>query len=180
MDPVTISTYQPEWPRRFANLAGKLRAELGDVAMRIDHIGSTAVVGLAAKPIVDIQISVAELEPLAAFRGPLEQLGYVYRADNPDRTKRYFRESPGARRTHIHVRRSGTQAEQAALLFRDYLRSHADDAAQYEDRKRELAERHRDDRRLYTEAKSSFIEEAMQRADQWRHEVAWAPGPSDA
>jgi hypothetical protein len=99
---------------------------LGEVALRIDQIGSTAVPGLGAKPIIDIQVSVADFEPLAAFRRPLEQLGYVYRADNPERTKRYFREPPGRRRIHVHVRQAGSFSEQWALLFRDYLRAHPD------------------------------------------------------
>jgi GrpB-like predicted nucleotidyltransferase (UPF0157 family) len=91
--------------------------------VRIDHIGSTAVPGLAAKPVIDIQISVASFDPLEAFRAPLEALGYAYRADNTERTKRYFREPAGSSRTHIHVRRAGSFSEQFALLFRDYLRA---------------------------------------------------------
>jgi GrpB-like predicted nucleotidyltransferase (UPF0157 family) len=110
--PVEIVAYDPAWTARFAELGRDLRAGLGEVALRIDHIGSTAVPGLAAKPIIDIQVSVADFEPLAAYRLPLEQLGYVYRADNPERTKRYFREPPGRRRTHVHVRRAGSFSEQ--------------------------------------------------------------------
>ncbi len=180
MDPVEISRYQPEWARRFADLGRSLRATLGAVAVRIDHIGSTAVPGLAAKPVMDIQISVANLEPPDAFREPLERLGYVFRADNEERTKRYFREAPGTRRTHIHVRRSGSWAEQFALLFRDYLRTHPGDAARYETLKRTLAEQYRDDRGAYTEAKVPFTWEIMQRADRWSQEIEWVPGPSDA
>ena len=111
--------------------AARLRAALGGAALRIDHIGSTAVPGLAAKPVLDVQISVAAFEPLAAFRAPLEGLGYVYRAANPERTKRYFREPPGGRRTHLHVRLRGHWSEQFALLFRDYLRAHPAAAARY-------------------------------------------------
>lgn len=177
---VRISPYQVEWAHRFADLGKGLRARLGDVAVRIDHIGSTAVPGMAAKPIIDIQISVADLEPLAAFQDPLEELGYVWRADNLDRTKRYFREAPGTPRTHIHVRRSGSWQEQSALLFRDYLRAHPNDADRYADLKRELAEKHRADRSSYSEAKGPFIWQLMPRADRWSQEVAWVPGPSDA
>lgn len=89
-EPVRIVDYDREWPRLFEDRARAIRTEMGDVALRVDHIGSTAVVGLAAKPIIDIQISVPDLEPLDPFRGPLEQLGYVFRADNTERTKRYF------------------------------------------------------------------------------------------
>jgi GrpB-like predicted nucleotidyltransferase (UPF0157 family) len=146
-EPVRIVDYNRQWPRLFQDRARAIRAEMGDVALRIDHIGSTAVVGLAAKPIIDVQISVASFEPLEAFKGPLERLGYVYRADNTERTKRYFREPPGRRRTHVHVRRAGSFSEQWALLFRDYLRAHTEVAAEYAAVKRRLALRFRDDRR---------------------------------
>src|SRR6266508_2095573 len=99
-DPIRVEAYDRQRPTRFVEQAGALRAALGEVALRIDHVGSTAVPGLAAKPIVDIQISVAEFEPLDAFRVPLERLGYVFSVDNQERTKRYFREPPGGRRTH--------------------------------------------------------------------------------
>ena len=135
---------------------------------------------LAAKPIIDIQISVASLEPLEAFREPLERLGYVYRADNPERTKRYFREPPGRRRTHVHVRRAGSFSEQWALLFRDYLRAHPAVAAEYEAVKRHLAVRFREDRHGYTDAKAPFLWEVIRQADEWAQAQGWLPGPSDA
>jgi GrpB-like predicted nucleotidyltransferase (UPF0157 family) len=178
--PVEILAYDPAWPEWFAELGRELRAGLGGVARRIDHIGSTAVPGLAAKPIIDLQVSVADFEPLAAYREPLERLGYVYRADNPERTKRYFREPPGRRRTHVHVRRAGSFSEQWALLFRDYLRAHPDAAAEYEAVKRRLALRFRDDRRRYTDAKGPFLWEVIRRADEWAQAQGWQPGPSDA
>lgn len=80
-----------------------------------------------------IQISVRSLEPVSAYLPRMESLGYIYRADNTERTKRYFRESAGMQRTHIHVREAGSFSEQFALLFRDYLRSHAADARRYAD-----------------------------------------------
>ncbi len=179
-DRIIVVPYDPEWPRRFAELGGRLRAALGEVAVRIDHIGSTAVPGLAAKPIVDVQISVVSFEPLDGYRLPLERLGYVFRAENPERAKRYFRESPAQRRTHIHVRRAGSWSEQFGLLFRDYLRTHSDDAAQYAERKRALAEKHGEDRIGYTDAKAPFIWSVMAKADRWSQENGWEPGPSDA
>jgi GrpB-like predicted nucleotidyltransferase (UPF0157 family) len=180
LHPVEIVAYDPAWPARFAAVGRELRAGLGEVARRIDHIGSTAVPGLAAKPIIDIQISVADLERLAAFRQPLERLGYVYRADNPERTKRYFREPPGRARTHVHVRRAGSFSEQWALLFRDYLRFHPEVAAEYAEEKRHLAIRFRDDRHGYTNAKGPFLWELIRRADAWAQAQGWTPGPSDA
>jgi GrpB-like predicted nucleotidyltransferase (UPF0157 family) len=178
--PIEVAAYDPAWPVRFAELGRDLRAGLGAVALRIDHIGSTSVPGLAAKPIIDIQVSVADFEPLAAYRLPLEQLGYVYRADNPERTKRYFREPSGRRRTHVHVRRAGSFSEQWALLFRDYLRAHAEAAAEYAAVKQRLALRFRDDRRAYVDAKGPLLWEIIRKADEWAQAQGWLPGPSDA
>jgi GrpB-like predicted nucleotidyltransferase (UPF0157 family) len=180
MNHIVISPYDPEWPELFRTLGGQLRAALGAVALRIDHIGSTSVPGLAAKPIIDVQISVAALEPVEPFRLPLEGLGLVFRAENPERTKRYFREAPGTRRTHIHVRRAGSFSEQFALLFRDYLRISGEDALQYADLKRQLAEQYRADRHNYSDAKEPFIWEVMRRADRWAQDTGWEPGASDA
>jgi GrpB-like predicted nucleotidyltransferase (UPF0157 family) len=177
---VEICPYDPAWPNLFAALGVRVRDALGSVALRIDHIGSTAVPGLAAKPIIDVQVSVAALDPVDAYRVPLEGLGLVFRPENTERTKRYFREAPGTRRTHLHVRRAGSWAEQFALLFRDYLRARPEDRERYAELKRRLANELRDDRHAYTEAKGPFIWEVMARADRWSQEVGWAPGPSDA
>ncbi|MEU4689303.1 GrpB family protein [Actinoplanes sp. NPDC023714] len=176
---IEIVDYDPSWPARFATVGAALRAALGPVAVRIDHIGSTSVPGLAAKPVVDIQVSVDRLEPDASFREPLQELGLVFRAENPDRTKRYFRERPGDRRTHIHVRRAGSFAEQFALLFRDFLRADAATAAEYAALKRALAVDFREDRHGYTDAKSPFFWETIRRAADWTQETGWEPGPSD-
>src|SRR5262249_23448809 len=129
---------------------------------------------------VDVQASVAAFAPVDAYRVPLEALGLVFRSGNTERTKRYFRESPGGRRTHIHVRRAGSWAEQFALLFRDYLRAHPDEAQQYAALKRRLAAQYQTDRHGYTDAKGPFTWEVMRRADRWSQEVGWEPGPTAA
>jgi GrpB-like predicted nucleotidyltransferase (UPF0157 family) len=178
-DPIIVAPYDPRWQKQFVEIARPIRPVLGAVALRIDHIGSTAVEGLDAKPVIDIQISVAAFEPLEAFRLPLEGLGYIFRADNPDLTKRYFREPPGARRTHIHVRRAGSWAEQFALLFRDYLIAHRTDAERYAELKHRLAEKYRNDRGGYTDAKGPFIWEIMVKATEWSQMTGWEPGASD-
>jgi GrpB-like predicted nucleotidyltransferase (UPF0157 family) len=179
---VVVVAHDPSWVLEFRSVAGRLRAELGDVALRIDHIGSTAIAGLDAKPVVDIQISVRSFEPFDDLRVPIERAGFVHRADNTERTKRYFRERPGDRRTHIHVRRAGSFSEQLALLFRDYLRAHPADAERYGALKRELAARHAgpDERHLYVTAKVPFTWETIHRADDWAQATGWEPPPSDA
>jgi GrpB-like predicted nucleotidyltransferase (UPF0157 family) len=179
-DRIEVVEYDERWPRLFAETAAPLRIALGDAALRIDHIGSTAVPGLAAKPVIDIQISVASLDALDAFRLPLESLGYVHQPDNPELTKRFFREPFGLQRTHVHVRAAGSFGEQFALLFRDYLRAHESVANEYAALKKQLARELADDREAYTEAKSPFIWDVMRRADAWAQEVGWKPGASDA
>ncbi|MCX6376753.1 MAG: GrpB family protein [Armatimonadetes bacterium] len=177
---IIITPYDPEWSRMFARLGASLRNALGDVALRIDHIGSTSIPGLAAKPIIDVQVSVASFDPLDAYRVPLESLGYVWKSDNPELTKRYFRESPGDRRTHIHVRRAGSFSEQFAVLFRDYMRAHPEDAARYASLKCRLADEFGEDRHGYVDAKGPFIWDTIRKADDWAQTIGWQPGPSDA
>lgn len=179
-DRIEVVEYDERWPQLFAETSAPLRVVLSDIAVRIDHIGSTAVPRLAAKPVIDVQISVVSLEPLDAFRGPIESLGYVYSADNPELTKRFFREPAGTRRTHVHVRGAGSFAEQFALLFRDYLRVHDLVANEYAELKQRLARELADDREGYTEAKAPFTWDVMRRADTWAQEVGWKPGASDA
>lgn len=177
---IRIVDFDPAWHVRFAELGVQLRAGLGDVALRIDHIGSTSVPGLAAKPVIDIQISVAGLEPADPFRDPLVSLGYVYRANNPERTKRYFREPPGEARTHVHVRRAGSFSEQFPLLFRDYLRVDPVAAAEYAAVKRRLAADFPHDGLAYTNAKAAFVWQLIHRADDWAQDTGWEPASSDA
>lgn len=178
--PVEIVDYDSAWVADFVGAGSSIRRALGDIAVRIDHIGSTAVPGMAAKPVIDIQISVDSLDSLDGFRLPLERLGYTYRADNPERTKRYFREPPGHRRTHVHVRQLGSFSQQFPLLFRDYLRSHPSAVADYVAVKRRLAGQFRHDRQGYVEAKDQFVWDVIRRGDAWAQRIGWLPGPSDA
>lgn len=179
-DRILIESYDPAWPAQFASIATRLREALGERALRIDHIGSTAVPGLSAKPVIDIQISVGALEPVAHYAEGLGRAGFRWRADNPDRTKRYFREGPAMARTHIHVRTAGSWSEQLSLLFRDYLRDDQPSRERYAQAKRELAARFREDREGYVAAKAPIVWMLLQRADVWSQATGWAPGPSDA
>jgi GrpB-like predicted nucleotidyltransferase (UPF0157 family) len=136
---IIVVPYDSEWPNLFQTLGYALRNALGDIALRIDHIGSTSIQGLDAKPIIDVQISVASFDPIEVIAIPLQKIGFYYRFDNLDLTKRYFREALGDRRTHIHVRRIGSWSEQITLLFRDYMRCHPTDCKIYAEIKYQLA-----------------------------------------
>lgn len=179
-DPILILPYTDEWAKEFHSIGCQLREALGDIALRIDHIGSTAVTGLAAKPVIDIQISVASFTPLTAFKAPLESLGFIYRAENPDKSKRYFREAPDQRRVHIHVRQAGSWAEQLALLFRDFLRSDPEHCRRYEQVKYELAKKCTHNHQLYTDSKEAIIWEILKQANHWSQQTGWSPANSDS
>ena len=179
MDPIILEPYSPDWPFLFKELGQRIREKLGRTAIRIDHIGSTSIPNMSAKPIIDVQISVEALQPTDPFRGPLEELGFIFRKDNIEKTKRYFREKPGERRTHIHVRKIGSWHQQYPLLFRDYLRKNDLDARLYENEKTKLAELYRDNRVAYVEGKMKIFWEIMYRADRWALFTGWEPEESD-
>ncbi|MFZ3005126.1 MAG: GrpB family protein [Phenylobacterium sp.] len=179
-EPIEIAEPSPAWAAAFALKGAELRLAMGPMASRIDHIGSTAIPGLAAKPILDIQISVVGFEPMETLEAALGRAGYVWRADNPERTKRYFREAPGAARTHVHVRIAGSWHEQWALLFRDYLRDTAAELKPYATLKRDLAARHGADRAAYVDGKADHFWAVIRRADDWAKATGWQPSPSDA
>ncbi|TJY43840.1 GrpB family protein [Cohnella pontilimi] len=174
-----IAQYDPTWAQLFQELAIRLRASLKETAHRIDHIGSTSIVGMDAKPIIDIQISVRDFGEESKYKRQIEDLGFELRIENPDKTKKYFRELPGSRRTHIHVRQSGSFAEQMTLLFRDYLRSHKDDCVQYAQEKHRLMALFKTERPKYVEGKGPIVWEIISRAHIWSQEVGWKPGNTD-
>ena len=178
-DPIVIEPYNEEWPILFMELGKQIKKALGSHAIRIDHIGSTAVPGLAGKPIIDIQISVQDLNNLGFVKQGLETIGFYLRQDNPDLTKRYFRERPGMRRTHIHVREHGSWSEQFNLLFRDYLRSHENERQEYAELKKSLALRYRNQREKYVEGKAEMIWHMMRKANTWSQQIGWKPGKPD-
>ncbi len=177
---VIVVPYDIHWKTEFGDIAKRLRNAIGDEALRIDHIGSTAVPGLDAKPVIDIQISVKGLEPMT-YHSALEAIGYRHRSNNPDLTKRYFRETEGMRRTHIHVREAGSWSEQFALLFRDFLRQSEQWQQLYAKEKYTLAQRYStpNERELYVDGKEPIIWSIMQEASRWSKQTGWKPPVSD-
>ena len=157
---VRVVPYDPAWPERFEAQRRRLRAALGDRAGRIEHIGSTAVPGLAAKPIIDILVEIDDLEDDAGYVPSLAVVGYVLRVREPDH--RMFR-TP-ARDVHVHIWPSGSDDVRRHLTFRDWLRFHPEDRQLYERTKQELAVRSWPDMNYYAEAKTPVIEEIMTRA----------------
>jgi GrpB-like predicted nucleotidyltransferase (UPF0157 family) len=179
MATVAIVDYNPTWPGQFEELAAALRRQLGDGAISIDHIGSTAVPGLAAKDVIDLQVTVADLAQADRLAPSFERAGYVatpYRRDHrpagdpsdPGRwEKRLWQSPPGARRVNLHVRVAGWPNQRYALLFRDYLRARPRAAAAYARLKRGLAERFGNDLAAYTDLKDSACDLIIVAAEDW-------------
>ena len=163
---IEIVPYDLSWPAAFEAEALRLRAVLRTVALRIDHHGSTAVPGLAAKPIIDIQVSVASLQPLAAYAALLEAIGYVHMPHPDDSFCPFFhRPIQWPHSHHVHVVERGGQEERRTLAFRDYLRDHSDVAREYEDLKHTKAvEAHATDpewHERYARTKTDFIDRVI-------------------
>lgn len=175
---VDVVEYDAGWPDRFAHVGTELRAIFGGVADRIDHIGSTAVPGLAAKPIIDVQVSLAALEGVAQYGPPLAARSFLLER-NDDRRKWLATRRGSGVAANVHLRRSGEFSQQAALLFRDYLRASPSARQRYEHTKRQLAERSWRSVDDYAEAKGDVIWELLREADGWSWH-GWSPGATDA
>jgi GrpB-like predicted nucleotidyltransferase (UPF0157 family) len=172
-DAIEVIAYDEHWPMRFAEWRTRLAAALGVVAVRIEHVGSTAVPGLDAKPIIDIGVTVADTEDEAAYVPAIESTGLQLRAREPGH--RYFRPpADRPRDVHVHVCAAGSAWEREHLLFRDYLRAHPAARQAYAELKRDLAERYPDDRLAYTDAKSAFILDALDDAAAWAISRGWS------
>jgi GrpB-like predicted nucleotidyltransferase (UPF0157 family) len=165
-DRIAIVPYDAGWPAAFEAEAARIRVALGSMALRIDHNGSTSIHGLRAKPIIDIQVSVAALQPLTAYGAPLEEIGYRHVPHPDDAFCPFFhRPSQWPHSHHVHVVEHGGPEERRTLAFRDYLRDHPELAHEYEELKLSLAARwvgvSREQRETYSESKSDFIERVV-------------------
>jgi GrpB-like predicted nucleotidyltransferase (UPF0157 family) len=165
IEPVVIEDYDGSWPDRFERLKVRLLRALADSAVAVEHIGSTAVPGLPAKPIIDIDVVVSSDDEVSGAVERLASLGYEHEGDLGVAGREAFRWPAGERRHHVYVVVEGSHAHRRHVLLRDYLRTHPDEAATYGELKREFARRHGSDRTAYTDAKSAFIERALASAE---------------
>jgi len=155
---VEIAEYDPAWPEAYQRERAAIAEALVGHALAIEHVGSTAVPGLAAKPIVDIMVGLRVLSDHACCVAPLASLGYEHKGEYGIPDRHYFRKPVQGPRTHqVHMVEQGSAFWVRHLLFRDYLRANPNEAAAYDRLKRELAERFGTDLEGYTEAKTEFI-----------------------
>ncbi|MDP9221727.1 MAG: dephospho-CoA kinase [Actinomycetota bacterium] len=181
---IVIGSYDPTWPQAYERLAARLRIAVG--ALRIDHIGSTSVPGLAGKDVVDLQVTVDTLDQADELREAIEQAGFPclrhIKGDTPrafdlDPThwaKRYHGAADPGRPAHVHLRAAGSAGWRYALLFRDWLRAHPTEAAAYAGEKRRLAAAY-PQRAAYIEAKEPWFDTVLPQAAEWARDSGWQP-----
>jgi GrpB-like predicted nucleotidyltransferase (UPF0157 family) len=155
--PVSVSDYDAEWPVLFRQIADPVRDALGEIVAAVEHVGSTSVPGLAAKPVIDVDVVVRSAEDVPDAIERLRELGYVYQGDKGISGRDAFMWPPHAPRHHLYVVVEGSKPHVDHVRFRDYLRNHPQVAREYAELKRALADQHRNDRAGYTEAKAEFI-----------------------
>jgi GrpB-like predicted nucleotidyltransferase (UPF0157 family) len=162
---VEIVNYDPTWPHKFAAHAGRVHAALGPAALRVEHIGSTSVPGLAAKPIVDMLVVVPDSADEEQYIPAMIAAGYELRVREPEFHEHRMFRTPG-RDVHLHFYSMGAPEIERYLLFRDRLRAVAEDRELYEEVKRELAKHLWGDINDYADAKSATVERIISAARQ--------------
>jgi GrpB-like predicted nucleotidyltransferase (UPF0157 family) len=168
---IVIEPYSSTWTSTFEEHRRCIETVLGATARRVDHIGSTAVPGLAAKPIIDIQVSVLDVEQESSYLEPLVAAGYRLRVREPGH--RMFRTADLA--VHVHVCGAGSEWERRHLLLRDWLRESAEDREAYAALKAELQTQDWETMNHYADAKATLISEMTIRAEAWAASTVWSP-----
>ncbi len=161
-EPIRLSPYDPDWPGRFERERALLQEAIGEwVVGGIHHVGSTAVPGLEAKPIIDILVGVRDLDESRACFEPLARLGYLYAPYLPDEMHWFCKPDPSRRTHHLHLVPAGSRRYEEEPAFRDRLRADPTAAGEYAALKRDLAGRFEHDREGYTAAKAEFIRRTL-------------------
>jgi GrpB-like predicted nucleotidyltransferase (UPF0157 family) len=161
---VKLVPYDPDWRRAFEREKARLQQAVGEQVLEIQHVGSTAIPGVAAKPIIDIGIAVKDFEDAAACVPPIEALGYTYRGEHGIPRRHYFIQGAPLRTHHLHMVEVMSWDWRSLVLFRDTLIAHPETAAAYLALKQELARRFQGQREAYTDGKASFIEQVLRAA----------------
>lgn len=168
MRKVIVKPYQEEWLHQFQQEAQTLHNLFGSLVVDIHHIGSTAVPGLAAKPVIDLLPVVTHIEQVDAFNARMEALGYEPRGENGLPGRRYFQKGGDNRTHHVHVFEVGNPEIERHLVFRDYLRAYPEEALRYGELKLELARTYSTDISSYIEGKHDFVQQLEKQAIAWQ------------
>ena len=170
--PVTLALHDPAWAQVAAAEIGRICAAIGPDLLRSEHIGSTAIPGIAAKPTINLMPLVRAEGDLDSCRGPMESLGYLWRGEYGIAGRRYsVLERNGKRLFHVHIFAEGNANAARHLAFRDYLRAHRNEALAYEATKSAAAAAHPYNSLAYTDHKSGWIKACLERAEAWAASV---------
>ena len=161
--PIRLVDYDPEWPHRFQAEAETIRSAVGGQALRIEHVGSTSVPGLPAKPILDIVLVVADSANEAAYAAAVQKAGYRLQIREPDWYEHRLFQGP-ENKVNLHVFSAGCQEIERMLMFRDWLRKNDDDRELYARSKRALAQQEWKYTQNYADAKTAVVEDILSRA----------------
>jgi len=164
---IELAGPNPNWKAAFEAEARKLKPVFSD-SIGLHHVGSTAIEGIKAKPVIDILGVVKDIAVVSNYREEMEELGYEYKGENGLAGRRYFEKGQIQHTHHLHVFEAGNTEVERHLLFRDYLRAHREEAQAYSKLKQRLAQEYRSDPAGYTEAKSDFIASIDEKAKLWR------------
>ena len=160
---IDLEPYNPEWPSQYAKLEAQIRDALGAKVLMTEHVGSTSVPGLSAKPIIDVVLAVLNSADESSYVLPLESMGYVLKIREPDWFEHRMLKAP-AIDGNVHVFSQGCEEIDRMLTFRNWLRNHEDDRKLYERAKRELAAHTWKYVQNYADAKSEVVREILERA----------------
>jgi GrpB-like predicted nucleotidyltransferase (UPF0157 family) len=163
---IRLVDYDSKWPILYEEEKASILSLIGDFVVDIQHIGSTAVPGLGAKPIIDIMVAIRRLALVEKCVQPLQTIGYEYLGEYGIPGRHYFRKPPAAPHSthHVHMVERESDFWERHILFRDFLRVHPEEAQRYHELKKELATKLASDRDAYTDAKTSFIESVVNKA----------------
>ncbi|MCL6625325.1 GrpB family protein [Alicyclobacillus shizuokensis] len=161
---VTVQAYNPSWVQVFERIRDSIIPVLGDILVTVEHVGSTSVPGLAAKPIIDLDAVVYTQSDVQTAIQRLATIGYVHEGDLGITGREAFIPPDGTPCHHLYVCTADNAEYKRHVLFRDYLRSHPQDAKRYGDLKMELAQRFPNNRAAYTNGKNDFVKEILKRA----------------
>ena len=162
---VVLTTHQCSWKQLYLQEAQHIQMALGDAALQVEHIGSTAIPGILAKPIIDLMVGIASLSTADTLLTHLERIGYEHRTQDTVSGRLMLAKGPPHQRTYyLSLAEVESRFWREKLLFRDYLRRHPETAKAYEHLKQELAQQYHDDRSSYTAGKSTFVAQILQSA----------------
>jgi GrpB-like predicted nucleotidyltransferase (UPF0157 family) len=176
---VVLVPYQPDWPAQFQREVELLYPVFRKCWIAVYHIGSTSIPGMSAKPILDIMPIVEDVQKVDTLQEPLADLGYIAEGEYGIEGRRYFHKGELVHFVHIHAFPPTSSHVERHILFRDYLRSHVQDAKAYETLKLGLVKQYQYDPNAYNDAKTGFIQAIEERSRFWKQQSGWQCPPSD-